>query len=99
LPPPKVSGPTLPGGISFNGNYPNPFNAYTVLSYELPRSAHISICVYNIRGQKIAVLYDGDQAEGEHKLTWDASDFPSGVYFARFEAGNYRGHQRMVLLK
>jgi len=99
LAPPKVSGEELPFAISLKGNYPNPFNVSTVLSYELSQPGIINICVYNIMGQKVATLCDGYQSAGEYALTWDASDFPSGVYFARLKAGDIARDVKMLLLK
>jgi hypothetical protein len=80
-------------------NYPNPFNARTIINYSLPEETDITIAIYNLLGQKVATLFDGAQQPGEHNLTWDASAFPSGLYFARIQSGDRSENIKMVLLK
>ncbi len=65
-----------------NQNYPNPFNPATTVKYSVPRNSHVSLTIYNIRGQKVVVLQDGEQSAGEYSKTWNASNVPSGTYFA-----------------
>ncbi len=91
--------PIIPMACGLLQNYPNPFNAATTLSYMLPRSGSVTITIYNLLGQQIASMFEGDQQAGQHKITWDATTFPSGVYFARLEAGEYSESIKMVLLK
>jgi len=50
-------------------------------------------------GQKLTTLFDGAQQAGEHNITWDAFDYPSGVYFARLQSGDRTENIKMVLLK
>jgi hypothetical protein len=89
----------LPDRISYLRSYPNPFNANTTLQYSLLQSSAIRVEIYNIVGQRVATLFEGAQQAGGHSISWDASGFPSGVYFARLEAGDYSKSQKMVLLK
>ena len=91
--------PTIPIACGLFQNYPNPFNAATTLSYMLPKSGSVTISIYNLLGQRVATICEGIQQAGQHSITWDASDFPSGVYFARLEAGEYSKSIKMVLLK
>jgi hypothetical protein len=85
--------------FGINSAYPNPFNAQTIINYSLPDEAHIKIAVYNPLGQKVVSLFDGVMQAGEHKITWDASEFPSGVYFARLQSDDRSEDIKMVLLK
>jgi hypothetical protein len=85
--------------LTLSQNYPNPFNAATVIRCTLPESAEIRIEIYNILGQKVDVLFDGYKQAGYHNVIWRADDFPSGVYFARLEAGAKSESVMMVLLK
>jgi len=85
--------------FSFARNYPNPFNSSTVLSYALSRQSLVTISIYNLSGQKVAVIFRGEQPAGEHSLVWRADDYPSGIYFARLEAGERSQNIKMVLLK
>jgi parallel beta-helix repeat protein len=89
----------LPGGFFLFHNYPNPFNPLTTISYSLAEQRDMTISIYNLLGQRVATVFDGFQQAGQHSLTWDASAFPSGVYFARLEAGNYSESVKLVLLK
>ncbi len=81
------------------GNYPNPFNPETIITYQLTESGKVSIEVYNIRGQKVAVLLDEEQEKGEHNFTWNAAGINSGVYFIRLTSGTYQKTSKAVLLK
>jgi|WetSurMetagenome_2_1015567.scaffolds.fasta_scaffold54778_2 hypothetical protein len=80
-------------------NYPNPFNAQTTISYSLPQTEPVKLSIYNLLGQKVATLLDAPQTAGEHTLIWNASPFPSGIYFARLEIGNQAQTIKVVLLK
>jgi parallel beta-helix repeat protein len=88
-----------PERLSLMQNYPNPFNAATAIRYNLYECGHVSLSIYNLLGQRVATVFEGAQEAGEHTITWDARDFPSGVYFARLEAGEHSENIKMVLLK
>ncbi len=88
-----------PSQLFASQNHPNPFNAATSIHYILPEQGEVTLTICNIRGQKVATLFDGMQEAGEHTITWDAAEFPSGVYFARLEAGEHSENIKMVLLK
>jgi hypothetical protein len=88
-----------PFSYSLSQNYPNPFNAQTSIKYALPQSGEVEIAIYNIMGQKVAVLSNGIEQPGEHTAIWDAKDMPSGVYFAKLQAGEKSETIIMVLLK
>ena len=90
---------TLPISPALLQNFPNPFNSATTISYSLPEQGEISISIYNLLGQRVATLFEGTREAGEHTITWDAREFPSGVYFARLEAGEHSENIKMVLLK
>jgi hypothetical protein len=80
-------------------NYPNPFNPATTISYSLPRTGAVSLKVYNVMGQEIAVLADGVHGAGDHTVTWNAEHVASGVYFCRLSAGGFVETKRLVLLR
>jgi hypothetical protein len=81
-------------------NYPNPFNPVTEIKYILPVNAHIRLCIYNLIGQEITVLVDKNQGAGTYNITWDAKNYPSGVYFYRLISDNgYRQTKKLFLLK
>jgi len=88
-----------PDDISVLAAYPNPFNSQTTLNYLLPRPGLAALSIFNLLGQKVAILFDGMQSVGEHSIIWNASTFPSGIYFARLQAGERSQTAKMVLLK
>ena len=90
---------SIPANFSLNPNYPNPFNANTVINYCLPYNSKVSLEIYNILGQHLATLFDGTQIAGEHRLIWNASDFASGIYFCRMSAPYVQTVRKMVLIK
>ena len=89
----------LPSEFALLGNYPNPFNASTVIEYQLPAACEVKIEVYNLLGEKVATLVDGEQEAGYRSVTWDASEVSSGLYFYKLTAGDYTNTRRMMLVK
>jgi hypothetical protein len=90
---------TLPQQYALYQNYPNPFNAITTISYDLPKSAHISLRVFDLLGRQVAVLKDGMMEAGSHRVTFDGSSLASGIYFARLDAGKFSQTKKLMLLK
>jgi len=72
-------------------NYPNPFNPSTVIRYQLPERARVSLAIYDLRGREVARLVEEAQPAGGHQVRWDAREVPSGVYFCRLEARSLDG--------
>jgi len=89
----------LPNDYALSGNYPNPFNASTVINYQLPASCHVKLEVYNIIGQKVVTLVDEKQEAAYRSVIWDASEVSSGVYFYKLTAGDFTVSKRMMLVK
>ncbi len=79
--------------------YPNPFNPETQFSFTLPENNRVSLKIYDLSGRVVATLYDGWYPAGSYDATWSASTLPSGVYFARFEAGEVQQSQKLFLMK
>ncbi len=89
----------LPEETSLLQNYPNPFNAQTVFTYLLSEAGYIEISVYNILGQRVATIAEGEKPAGEYSVTWDAARLPSGIYFARLKSGQDARTVKLLLLK
>lgn len=89
----------IPSEISLDQNYPNPFNPSTKISYSIPTSGEILLEVFNIQGQKVATLYDGNQQAGKHEALFDARSLSSGVYIYRLQTGSSSLVKQMVLIK
>jgi len=87
-----------------NGNYPNPFNPTTTISFSLPNEQDIELTIYNIKGQKVKTLYSGIADEGEHTIIWEGKNtnnkqVSSGIYFYKLKTGKKEMSRKMLLLK
>jgi hypothetical protein len=80
-------------------NYPNPFNPTTIINYELPITNDVELSIYNLLGQKVAMLINEQKDAGYHQVEWDASGFASGIYYYRIQAGEFVSVKKMVLLR
>jgi len=90
---------SIPSSFAFHGNYPNPFNATTHFRFDMGRTGHASLILYNVVGQEVARLVDGSLEAGAHSVSFSASDLPSGLYLARFTAPGFAETRKVVLLK
>lgn len=95
------AGENLPESFALYQNYPNPFNPSTSIKFSLPERSQVKLTVYDILGRKVAVLADDMYDAGEFTAIWDSeeSGASSGVYFYRFEAGNFEESKKMILVK
>ncbi len=89
----------LPASFKLEQNYPNPFNPSTSINFSVKRTAHVSLKVFNLLGQVVAVLMDEIKAPGSYKVTFDARFLSTGIYFYRLAADNFSELRKMVLLK
>ncbi|MGB7054355.1 MAG: serine hydrolase [bacterium] len=85
--------------VILHQNHPNPFCGSTNIQFILPGAGKITLKVYNIIGQEVATLIDEEIEAGKYSITWNATGFPSGVYYYRFSAGGQNQTRRCVLLK
>lgn len=89
----------LPIDYTLRQNYPNPFNPETTIVFSVPQAQIVKLAVYNISGQLVKELLNGWTSAGSHKLTWNAVDFASGLYFYRIEASDYTAVRKCIILK
>ncbi len=95
----------IPSEFILKGNYPNPFNPSTVISYELEKQNYVQLKVYDTLGREIATLVNEEQQPGDHSITFDTAKLSngnkltSGVYFYRIQAGKNSATGKMVLQK
>ena len=85
-------------------NHPNPFNPETSIEYYLPEEAHVSLTIFDARGNGIRTLSDAIEGAGDHAATWDGKNesghaVSTGVYFYRIRMGDYAESRRMMLIK
>ena len=96
-------GTALPADFALGQNYPNPFNPSTLIPYQLPAAGHVRLEVFNMLGQRLAKLVDGERSAGVHTARWDGTDAAgravgAGVYIYRLSSGGMRVSRRMVLI-
>jgi hypothetical protein len=89
----------LPESFELAQNYPNPFNPSTQISYSLPTAGNVTITVFNVLGQKVATLVDGQKDAGVHVVEFDGSAQASGMYFYRIDTESFSETKKMVMLK
>ena len=89
----------LPAEVALLGNYPNPFNPETTISYALPQGAEVRLAVYDLLGHEVAVLVDGSRPAGQHTVRFDGGDLPSGSYVYRLQVGEEVVARTMTLVK
>jgi len=92
-------GTAAPEGFRLSGNYPNPFNPSTTLEFSIPETLPLMVEVFDALGRKVATLADGVYETGTYKIHFNATDLPSGLYYARMSAGNFSFTQKMLLAK
>jgi len=80
-------------------NYPNPFNPVTSIKFDLPKSGHVKLSLYNVLGEKIETLHNGVLTAGSYKINFNASSYASGVYFYKIETGNFVAVKKLVVMK
>ena len=92
-------GEVIPTQYSLEQNYPNPFNPTTTIKFGLPEAAQVHIKVYNMLGEQVTELINQEMEAGYHKVQFNASNYASGVYFYRIEAGKFNSVKKMIILK
>ncbi|MDP4117473.1 MAG: T9SS type A sorting domain-containing protein, partial [Bacteroidota bacterium] len=89
----------LPKTYELSNNYPNPFNPSTKIKFSLPESKIVNLSVYNVLGEKVATLINGQMEAGMHEVNFNAANLTSGVYIYKIEAGKFTQTKKMMLIK
>ena len=89
----------LPNRPTLSQNYPNPFNPMTHIEYSLFRKERVRLVVYDLLGSMVNVLLDKDHDPGSYHLTWNAINWPTGLYFYRLETPTWTITRKMLLVK
>ena len=100
----ELTGASLPSDYALGDNYPNPFNAETAIRFAIPAAGVVVLDIYNISGQLVARLMDGELQAGSYEIKWDGRDAEgesvgSGVYLYELRAGSFADSKQMLLLK
>jgi hypothetical protein len=88
-----------PRSFTLAGNHPNPFNAATTIEYSLNADMAVELYVYNMIGQRIAVLSRGPERAGNHAVVWNAAGLSSGTYIVRLMAGGKAETRKVMMVK
>lgn len=95
----EESGSAIPKVFALEQNYPNPFNPKTLIQYALPQRSHVTLTVFNMLGQQVATLVNGEIDVGYHTVQFDGSNLAGGVYFYRLHADNFAETKKLLLVK
>lgn len=93
-----------PSDYILRQNYPNPFNPQTKIEYFIPRGGHIKLEIFNVLGEKVKILIEGQQPRGAHQVSWDGTNeqgrpVSNGIYFYQLSTENFEKTNQMILLK
>lgn len=89
----------IPEKFTLSQNYPNPFNPSTKIRFTIKKAEFVTLKIYNILGSEVKSLVNEDLLAGEYEIPFDASEFSSGIYYYKMNAGNYSETKKMVLIK
>ncbi len=91
--------PLLPREFSIHPAYPNPFNPTTTIGFELPAARDVRVELFDVTGRRVKEISGGMMTAGSHTIEIDLREFASGIYFVSFTAGEWRGVQKLLLVK
>jgi hypothetical protein len=95
-----AGGPTIPSTYALRQNYPNPFNPVTMIAFDLPNDARISLRIYNILGNEVQTLINNQNfTAGSHEISYSPQELPSGVYIYRLDVDGKTFSRKMLLMK
>lgn len=89
----------IPQAFSISQNYPNPFNPVTKIKYSIPQRSFVAIKIYDVLGKEVTTLVNEEKQSGNHEVEFNASNFSSGVYFYRMQAGDFTDTKKILLMK
>ena len=90
---------SLPQKFELEQNYPNPFNASTTILYQLPKSTHVKLSIYDITGRLVETLVNEYKNAGYYSVNWNAENVSSGIYIYRIDAGEFSSVRECLIIK
>ena len=99
-----IGGHLLPIVTSLDGNYPNPFNGSTKITYSIAKPGRVLVQIFNVRGQLVKTVFDGYKLPGKYAFEWNGTNqkgsaVASGSYFYKMTTGEFTQTRRMILIK
>jgi aminopeptidase N len=88
-----------PTKYAVHQNYPNPFNPSTSIRFDIPKNTFVKLKVYDVLGKEVATLINEERAAGSYNVDWNASFYPSGIYFYKLESKDFTETKRMLMIK
>jgi hypothetical protein len=88
-----------PTYFEISQNYPNPFNPTTSIDFSISQSGRVNLSIFNSIGQEVETLIDNEMTAGDHQVTFNATNLPSGVYFYKLQVDNYVDVKKMILIR
>jgi predicted GH43/DUF377 family glycosyl hydrolase len=100
----EAKGSAIPTVFALHQNYPNPFNPSTMINFDVPRDAQLTVKIYDALGREVRTLLEGHLATGAHHTVWDGKDnhgvsMGSGVYFVKLTTEGFESTKRLMLVK
>ncbi len=89
----------MPTRFALLQNYPNPFNPKTIIKFQVASSSSVKVVVFDVLGREVSLLVNSKLEAGKHEAIFDGTNYPSGIYFYRIEAGDFVDSKKMILLK
>ncbi|MFA5010346.1 MAG: T9SS type A sorting domain-containing protein [Ignavibacteria bacterium] len=89
----------IPDSYCLFQNYPNPFNPATIIRFQVKETKYVTLKIFDILGKEIQTLVSEKHTPGLYEVFWDASAFPSGVYFYRMITDGFSETKRMILVR
>jgi hypothetical protein len=90
---------TVPVQYALIQNYPNPFNSSTNIEFSIPVDNYVNLSLYDLTGKRFSVIIDEFKFRGKYIVSFDASEFASGIYYYKLQSGNFSAVRKMILIK
>ncbi|MDQ7798475.1 MAG: T9SS type A sorting domain-containing protein, partial [Candidatus Edwardsbacteria bacterium] len=95
----QPSDPALPKTFALQAAYPNPSRGQTVIKYQLPKAANVKLQVYNVAGQLVKTISEGQKPAGYHQISWNDNILSNGIYFYQLKAGVFISTKKLLIVR
>ena len=89
----------IPDNMMLYQNYPNPFNSSTIIEFQSNKFSNVKISLYDVLGRHITDIFNGFIHSGKHRISFNTSTIPSGIYFYKLTSGNFSETKKLVIVK